>query len=98
MRTELWKIMCEEHLYPGLWQSWFRSQSVAKGWPPKAGYHFDGTGVHTLGWTITRNALTRIKPGDQILVALHGNRIARLGTVTELAVEDSKWDPFIPPS
>ena len=98
MRTDLWKITCEEHLYPGLWQSWFRSQSVALGWPPKAGFHLDGSGVRTLGWTIARNALARIKPGDYIFVALQGSRIARLGTVTELAVQDPEWNPFIPPS
>jgi len=98
MQTDLWKITCEEHLYPGLWQSWFRSQSVAIGWPPKAGFHLDGTGARTLGWTIARNALARIKPGDHIFVALQGSRIARLGTVTDVAVQDSEWDPFIRPS
>lgn len=98
MRTELWKITCEEHRYPGLWQSWFRTQSVAVGWPPKAGFHLDGSGVRTLGWTIARNALARIKPGDHIFVALQGSRIARIGTVTELAVQDSEWKPFIPAS
>jgi len=98
MQTDLWKITCEEHLYPGLWQRWFRSQSVALGWPPQAGFHRDGSGVRTLGWTIARNALARIKPGDHIFVALQGSRIARLGTVTGLAVQDSEWDPFIPPS
>lgn len=98
MQPDLWKITCEEHLYPGLWQSWFRSQSVALGWPPKAGFHLDGSGVRTFGWTIARNALARIKPGDHLFVALQGSRIARIGTVTELAVQDSEWKPFIPPS
>lgn len=98
MQTDLWKITCEEHLYPGLWQRWFRSQSVALGWPPQAGFHLDGSGVRTLGWTIARNALARIKPGDHIFVALQGSRVARLGTVRELAVQDSEWHPFIPPS
>lgn len=98
MQTQLWKITCEEHLYPGLWQRWFRSQCVALGWPPQAGFHLNGTGVRSLGWTIARNALARIKPGDHIFVALQGSRIARLGKVTELAVQDSDWQPFIPPS
>lgn len=98
MQTDLWKIACEEHRYPGLWQSWFRSQSVAIGRPPKAGFHLDGSGKRTHGWTIARNALARIKPGDHIFVALQGSRIARLGTVTGLAVQDSEWKPFIPPS
>lgn len=98
MRAELWKITCEEHLYPGLWQRWFRSQCVALGWPPQSGFHLDGSGVRTLGWTIARNALARIKPGDHIFVTLQGSRVARLGTVTELAVRDSEWRPFILPS
>jgi len=98
MQTDLWKITCEEHLYPGLWQRWFRSQSVALGWPPRAGFHLDGSGVRSHGWTIARKALARIKPGDHIFVTLRGSRIARLGTVTGLAVQDSEWNPFIPPS
>jgi hypothetical protein len=49
MQTDLWKITCEEHLYPGLWQRWFRSQCVALGWPPQDGFHLDGTGVQGLG-------------------------------------------------
>ena len=98
MRTDLWKITCEEHLYPGLWQRWFRSQCVALGWPPGAGFHLDGSGRKSFGWTIARNALARIKPGDHIFVTLRGSRVARLGTVTELAVRDSERRPFIPPS
>lgn len=31
-------------------------------------------------------------------MTLHGSRVARLATVTDLAVQDSEWDPFIPPS
>jgi len=98
MQPALWKVTCEEHRYPGLWHRWYRSQSVAVGWPPKAGYHLDGSGVRTSGWTIARNALNRIRPGDEIFVALQGSRVARLGTVTGLAVSDAEWDPFIPPS
>jgi hypothetical protein len=98
MQTDLWKVTCEEHLYPGLWQRWFRSQCVAIGWPPNAGFRLDGSGRRSLGWTIARSALARIKPGDHIFVTLHGSRVARLGTVTELAVRDSEWTPFIPPS
>jgi hypothetical protein len=98
MKTDLWKITCQEDRYPGLWQRWFRSQSVALGWPPQAGYHLDGSGKTTLGWTIARNALARIKPGDHIFVTLQDSRVARLGTVTELAVQDFEWNPFIPPS
>jgi hypothetical protein len=93
-----WKITCEEHRYPGLWQRWFQSQSVAVGWPPQVSFHLDGSGRTSLGWTIARNTLKRIKPGDHIFVILHGSRVARLGTGTDLAVQDSEWNPFIPPS
>jgi hypothetical protein len=98
MQIDLWKITCEEHLYPGLWQRWFRSQCVALGWAPQSGYHLDGSGLRSNGWTIARNALARIKPGDQIFVTLSGSRVARVGTVTELAVQDSEWKPFVPAS
>jgi len=98
MQPDLWKIACEEHLYPGLWQRWFQSQSIALGWPPQAGFHLDGSGVRKHGWTIARNALARIKPGDHIFVTIQGSRVARLGSVTGLAVQDSDWNPFIPPS
>jgi hypothetical protein len=58
----------------------------------------DGSGRLSFGWTIARNALARMKPGDHIFVTLRGSRVARLGTLTQLAVEDSEWRPFIPPS
>ena len=71
-------------------------QSVAIGWPPGLGFYLDGTGNKSAGWTIARNALSRIKPGDHIFVTLQGNRVARLGT--GLAVGDSEWNPFVPRS
>lgn len=27
--TTLWKVACQEDLYPGMWQRWFKNQSVA---------------------------------------------------------------------
>ena len=31
MKT-LWKIACQEDVYPGMWQRWFKNQCVAVGW------------------------------------------------------------------
>ena len=99
MPNELWKITCEEHRYPGLWQRWFRSQSVALGWAPVDGYHIDGSGVKSLGWTIARNAMARIKPaGRPHLCNSSEAGSPKLGTVTDLAVQDDEWNPLIPPT
>jgi hypothetical protein len=97
MDSIVWKITCEERSYPGLWRHWFREQCVAVGWPPQAGYHLQGKSKEHYGWTRARNSLLAIKPDDQILVALHGNRVARVGKVLKLAVSDDLWEPFVPP-
>lgn len=97
MAPAIWKVTCEERRYPGLWQRWFRSQSVAVGWPPQDGFRLHGKRTGYGGWARARNSLTAIRPGDRVLVALHGNRVARLGTVLELAVADDLWQPFVPP-
>jgi hypothetical protein len=94
--TTLWKIACEEHLYPGLWHHWFRSQSVAVGWPPQAGYHLQGKTEGRYSWKRTRKALSKMKQGDRILVALRGHRVARIGTILALKVDDKLWNPFVP--
>lgn len=96
MKADLWKITCEEHRYPGLWQQWFRSQTVSLGWAPGLGFRLSGAGSSNLGWQIARNGLNRIKRGDHIFVALPGHRVGRLGTVTGLAVRDDQWEPFVP--
>lgn len=96
MDPSIWKITCEERWYPGLWQRWFRAQSVAVGWPPQDGYRLQGRTKGHRGWARARKSLLAIRRGDRILVALHGNRLARLGTVLELAVADDLWKPFVP--
>lgn len=70
MPANLWKVACEEHRYPGLWQRWFRSQCVAVGWPPKAGWHHEGRTRRDHGWARARNSLLKMKQGDWVLVAL----------------------------
>lgn len=77
MVPSIWKVTCEERWYPGLWPRWFRAQSVAVGWPPQDGYHLRGRTKGHRGWARARNSLLAIKPGDRILVALHGNRLRR---------------------
>ncbi len=97
MRPTLWKITCEERRYPGLWQRWFRQQSVAIGWEPQAGFHLEGRTRPGHGWARARNSVLSIKRGDRIIVALQGHRVARIGTVLALHVDDDLWDPFVPP-
>lgn len=97
MPITLWKVTCEEHRYPGLWQRWFRSQCVAVGWPPKAGWHLEGRTRRDKGWARARNSLLQMKRGDRVLVALQGNRVARMGTILSLQVDDDLWNPFVPP-
>src|SRR5579862_6465974 len=96
MTPSVWKITCEEDRYPGLWLRWFRAQSVAVGWAPQDGYRLDGRTKGRYGWARARNSLHKISPGDYVVVALQGNRLARLGKVLELAVSDERWDPFVP--
>lgn len=93
----LWKAYCQEDLYPGLWRHWYRSQCVAFGWPPSAGYRLRGKPSDETGWNIARSALKKIAIGDSVVATLKGNRVGRLGTVTGLRVEDEHWDPLVPP-
>lgn len=91
---KLWKVACQEDIYPGMWQRWYRSQCVAVGWPRKKLYD-QTTGDR--GWNAARNALEEMRQGDYVVVALRGNRVGRLGQITGKAVQDDQWDPFVPP-
>ena len=93
-----WKVNCLENEYPGMWQRWFKSQSVGIGWPPQDGYRLDGRTEGGQGWSRAREALKAICIGDEIIVALRGHRVGRLGRVTGKAVEDGEWDPLVPQS
>lgn len=95
----LWKVNCQENEYPGMWQRWFRQQSVGVGWPAEKGYHLEGPtkgGRHA--WSKARAALKAISVGDDIVVALRGHRVGRFGRVTAKAIGDAEWEPFVPPS
>lgn len=92
-----WKIFCEETKYPGLWPRWFRSQCAAVGWNPNEGWKMDGK-PERQDWTMARNYLKRINPGDMVVVQLKHNRVGRIGEVVRKEVEDSQWNPTVPPS
>lgn len=94
----LWKVACQEDLFPGMWQRWFRNQCVAVGWPPAEGFRLDGSGSQSRGWSAARKAIQQMQVGDHVVVALRGNRVGRVGQITEKAIEDREWDPFVPPS
>ena len=73
-----WKVYCMENDWPGLWQSWFKNQCVAIGWPPSEGYMLSG-GTGGEGWASARNALKLISKGDLIVVQLKDSRVGRIG-------------------
>jgi Endonuclease NucS len=94
----LWKINCMENKFPGMWQRWYRNQCVAVGWRSTWGYPLTGPMPRTdYGWSRTRNALQRIKIGDYVVVSLRGNRVGRLGRVTDRQFADTDWRPLVPP-
>lgn len=91
----LWKVQCLEDDFPGMWQRWFKHQSVGIGWPPSDGFRLEGATPGGRGWTVARIALNKIKPGDSIVVALRGHRVGRIGQVTGLQVADNEWNPLV---
>jgi hypothetical protein len=96
----LWKVYAMDDDFPGLWQHWYRNQCVAIGYAPYWGAKLHGkTKDHWGGsWNRTRKQLLRVAVGDFVVAALKGNRVGRLGQVTELHVEDDEWDETVPSS
>ena len=92
-----WKVFCEDHKFPGLWQRWFKHQCVAIGWSSQRGHTLEGKS-QSHGWTRARNALNRIEPGDVVLVQLNKNRVARVGEVVSKKIRDNQWNPTVAPS
>jgi len=88
---KLWKIHCMEEDFPGLWHRLYKHQCVAIGWRL-------GDKTKERGWARVRNALSRIAVGDYVVAALKGNRVGRIGQVTELKVSDNDWNPLVPKS
>jgi len=93
----LWKIACQENIYPGMWQRWFRNQCAAVGWAGKWGYRLIGQTKGGRGWSAARKAINNMAIGDLVVVALHGHRIGRLGEITGKAINDDEWNPLVPP-
>ena len=93
-----WKVSCLENQYPGMWQRWFRHQCVGIGWPPPNGFSLNGPSDGGQGWSRAREALKTVAAGDYVIVTLRGHRVGRLGVVTGKAIDDSQWDPLVPPS
>jgi hypothetical protein len=91
----IWQINCMEAKYPGMWQRWFRNQSVAVGWRGDWGYPLAGPSDDA-GWRRTRSALQKMEIGDCIVASLKGHRVGRLGQITGKAIEDTDWEPLVP--
>ncbi len=94
----VWKVYCEDHKYPGLWQRWYKNQCAAVGWSSEWGFNLEGETKRLGGWLNTREHLRRMQIGDVVVVTLNDNRIARIGTITGMAVEDDHWEPTVPKS
>lgn len=91
----LWKVTCLEGEFPGMWQRWFKHQSVGIGWPPQDGYRLDGPTPGGRGWATARAALKAIQPGDTVVVTLSGHRVGRIGQVTAAEIADDQWNPLV---
>jgi len=96
----LWKVYAMDDDFPGLWQHWYRHQCVAIGYAPHWGAKLRGkTKDHWGGsWHRCRKQLLQVAVGDFVVAALKGNRVGRLGQVTELHVEDDEWEETVPKS
>ena len=95
----VWKFYCEEDKHPGMWQRWLKNQCVAVGWADVWGFHLKDSpkrSKQNRGWIRVRNCLNQINIGDYVVVSLQGNRIGRIGEVTNLAID--RWNPLVPRS
>lgn len=91
---KLWRVMCLEDKFPGMWHRWYRHQAVGLGWPPDE----PRTPKMEIGWNVARRRLEEIQVGDAIVVALRGRRLGRLGYITGKEVTDEQWNPLVPVS
>ena len=94
---KLWKIACQEDVYPGMWQRWYKNQCVAVGWAAKWGFKLHGPSDGGRGWSAARNALNEMEVGDYVVVALRSHRVGRIGEITGKAISDDEWNPLVPP-
>lgn len=94
--NNIWKITCQENIFPGMWQRWFKNQCVAVGWASKWGFKLNGKTDGGRGWSMARNAIKEMKNGDYVIVALHSHRVGRIGQITNKEIEDHQWNPLVP--
>ena len=64
------------------------------GYAANWGYHLGGPSP-SRDWSYTRNRLMEMNIGDDVVVALSGNRVGRIGKITK-AIDGDQWDPFVP--
>lgn len=84
-------------MYPGMWQRWYKNQCVAVGWAAPWGFKLNGDTDGGRGWSAARNAIKEMRPGDFVVVALKGHKVGRLGEITAKAIDDTEWNPLVPP-
>lgn len=90
-----WIVICPEpSVRGGVWRRWYRENCVAVGWGPPI-WSYEGGGEITPGWRFVRNRLMEIEPGDKVIPFLLKWRIGPIGTVREMAVADSDWNPTV---
>ena len=92
----LWKVTCQENVYPGMWQRWYKNQCVATGWADVWGFKLHGPTKGGRGWSAARKALIAMNVGDLVVVALRGHRVGRVGEITGKLIEDDEWNPLVP--
>jgi hypothetical protein len=92
-----WKVYCMEDSYPGLWHTWFTRQVAAVGWAARWGFSLRSTGkAQNRAWTQAKAYLLDMEPGDRLVVQLRSHRVGRIGTITDLKIEDRDWNPTVP--
>jgi hypothetical protein len=90
-----WIVICPEPLVRGgVWMRWYRESCVAVGWYPPT-WSFEGQGDNTEGWAYARNRLKEIRVGDKVIPFLLKWRIGPVGTVREIKVKDTDWNPTV---
>jgi hypothetical protein len=97
-QQNIWRVMCQTRHHPGQWQSWYREQCCAVGWPPPEFNYDKSTTTGGSAWSAARNALHEMKAGDPIVAVLPDGRIGRVGEIVRLEVADAEWNPIVPRS
>ncbi len=89
-----WAIICpdEEH-NTGLWKSWLANDCVAIGWPPSAGFRWDGPKTKDRGFEITRKRAGKMGPGDIVIPYLKRWRFGIPAKIEDLALVDAIFAP-----